>query len=359
MLDAGPALRSDAAMNAAVFAHFRQQIAACRNLGSPFTATVLETALSRLQQASPPAWTFALLGWHGDPQADALALRLAGALHRIVRDGDAALAAAYAAQRIDAALIDAALARHGDVLAQYLQSAPQTNEPQRSAMLLGGFLVIAAETGRPLACREIGASAGLNLLWPDYACDFGDWRYGDPDTAPLILQAGWSGPRPPQAQILLHSRAGCDRAPLDAGNAADRERLLSYVWADQTARLQRIAAALDHAAGQAVTPLQKDAGDFVEAQLASKPADAAFVLYHSIVWQYLPADEKQCITRAMQQAGSIATENAPLAWLRLEAGAAADGAELVLTLWRGDGRAAETRLLGIGDYHGRWMRWHG
>lgn len=344
-------------MTAAVPAHFRQQIAACRNLGSPFTAKVLETVLAMLEQPAAAPWTAALLGWRGDPQADALALRLAGALHRIVRDGDSELAAAYAAGRIDAARIDAALGRHGDVLARYLQSPPQTNEPQRSAMLLGGFLVIAAETGRPLACREIGASAGLNLLWPDYACDFGDWHYGDAATAPLVLQAGWSGPRPPQAQILLHSRAGCDRAPLDAGNADDRERLLSYVWADQTARLQRIAAALDHAAGQAVTPLQQDAGDFVTAQLAARPADAAFVLYHSIVWQYLPADEKQRISRAMEQAGAAATENAPLAWLRLEAGAATDGAELLLTLWRGNGRAAETRLLGIGDYHGRWMRW--
>jgi hypothetical protein len=39
----------------------------------------------------------------------------------------------------------------------------QTNEPARSAGLLGGFLEIARRTGLALRLLEVGASAGLNL----------------------------------------------------------------------------------------------------------------------------------------------------------------------------------------------------
>src|SRR3546814_4370403 len=109
------------------------------------------------------------------------------------------LAVAYAAGRVDAALIDTVFTRHPGLLARYLQGPPQTNDPLRSAVLLGGFLTIAAATGRPLALREIGASAGINLMWDAYAYDFGSWCFGDPLAAPLLLRADWQGPQPPAA----------------------------------------------------------------------------------------------------------------------------------------------------------------
>lgn len=68
-----------------VIAHFRIQSEHCRRLGSPFTAALLDVIAGLLPQR--PAWAAALLAWPGDPQADALALRVAGALHRAVLEG--------------------------------------------------------------------------------------------------------------------------------------------------------------------------------------------------------------------------------------------------------------------------------
>lgn len=333
-------------------AHFRQQADQCRTLGSPFTARLLDLAAERIEAGA--SWATPLSRWAGDPRADALALRLAGALHRAMLDGDAELAECYAARQIDAARLDAALLRHGPLLARYLQSAPQTNDPQRSAILLGGFLQIAQQTGPlPLDICEIGASAGLNQSWFRYAYRFGDWQWGDMARAPLILHADWHGPRPPDGTPLVRHSSACDLAPIDARNPEDRQRLLSYIWADQPERLERVRRALDFAARERIGAVRSTAGDFVAQALQKRQPVSAFVLCHSIVWQYIDPAEQQRITGLMQAAGNAATPDAPLAWLRFESGTATDGGELTLTLWPG----GITQQLAVADYHGRWVRW--
>lgn len=335
-----------------VVASFRDQASYCRALGSPFTGALLDLAAERLQAHAP--WTAPIRTWPGDPRADALPLRLAGALHRAVLEGDAPLAACYAAREISAADLDAALARHTAWLAQYLQSPPQTNDPQRSAVLLGGFLKLAQLCpGLPLQTCEIGASAGLNLSWDAYAYEFGSWQYGEPQTAPLLLRCRWGGSQPPATRPRVIARAGCDVSPLDARSTTDRQRLLSYIWADQPERLARVTLALDHAAACDVTVARGHAADVVAAQLQRRRSNSAFVLYHSIVWQYIAAEEQRRIAATMQAAGRSATARPPVAWLRFEPGRAKDGADLTLTVW--DGRTAEghEERLGTGDYHGR------
>lgn len=358
MSTASPTVDTSAA---AILANFTDQAGYCRALGSPFTGQLLDTIATLLP--GNPDWAAEILAWRGDPRADALALRVAGALHRAVLDGgDAALAAAYDARRIDAPTLDTALRRHQALLDRYLQSPPQTNDPQRSAVLLGGFRSIAARyPGLPLHCCEIGASAGLNLSWDAYSYDFGAWRHNDDAASPLRLAADWQGGLPPQAtELNVQSRAGCDVAPLRANDAADRARLLSYIWADQPQRLQRVTAALAHAQQAGITVETRHADAFLTDALTGFLAQrkaGAFVLYHSIVWQYIAADEQQRITAVLQQAGAEASATAPLAWLRFEPGAARDGADLMLTLWDGGETEGQTQYLAVGDYHGRWVRW--
>lgn len=336
--------------------HFREQAGYCRMLGSPFTGVVID-AIAELLPANP-GWAAPILAWPGDPRADALALRVAGALHRAVLEGDAMLAAAYAAGEIDGATLTAALQRQAGLLAEYLQSPPQTNDPQRAAVLLGGFHTLSACCPNlPLHCREIGASAGLNMSWDDYAYDFASWRHGDAAQAPLHLAADWQGGHPPQASLRVASRAGCDIAPLDVTDAAQHRRLLSYIWAGQPQRLQRVAAALDHARRRQIRVERMNAGDFLARELAQRATTGIFALYHSIVWQYIAAPEQARITALMQAAGKTATSAAPLAWLRLEPGSSKDGADLTLTLWDGAGAGGRTQHLAVGDFHGRWVRW--
>jgi hypothetical protein len=136
-----------------VRASFAEQAFWCERLGSPFTARLCETLGGRLDRSS--AVGRRALDWPGDPRAlaDALALRLCAGLHFMVRDGHAPdLAALYP----PAALPDegALWARIAPLLDDprlevWLDSAPQTNEVGRSAVLMSGLLVVAARFGLP------------------------------------------------------------------------------------------------------------------------------------------------------------------------------------------------------------------
>ncbi len=169
-------------------------------------------------------------------------------MHAIVLSGDdAPLAAAYPPDAADEEtlrrVLPGAIARNDERLAASLASAPQTNETARSGMLLPGLLLIARETGLPLALHEIGSSAGLNLLFDRFHYRFGDAEWGDPASA-VRLQPEMRGTAIPMDGLAnVVSRKGSDIAPVYVKDPADRLRLRSYIWPDQAARLERLDAA--------------------------------------------------------------------------------------------------------------------
>ncbi|RJG43415.1 DUF2332 family protein [Mesorhizobium sp. DCY119] len=343
---------------AAIREHFVHQAAACDALGSPFTARLCRALAASLDRGTKTGAR--VLDWPGHTREDALALRLCGGLHALVLSGaDGRLAAIYPPNDVDEAAIAAALPeaifRNDDRLLAALASAPQTNEIARSGLLLPGFLTIASETGLPLALHEIGSSAALNLLFDRFHYRYGDVEWGDP-ASPVRLAPDMRGkPVPLDGALKVVSRNGSDIAPVDIGIDADRLRLRSYIWADQTARLERIDAAIS-VAGTTPFSLEKaDAADFVKARLAARRSEETFVLFHSIMWQYMPDATKAAIVAELAAAGNAATPHAPIAWLRMEPVSTADKyATLSLTLWPG----GETRHLAHCDYHGRWIAWN-
>jgi hypothetical protein len=123
---------------------FAAQAEACAERGSPFTGRlceVLERSLDRSTEVGRR-----VLDWSGRPDArgDSVPLRLAGGLHALVRRGSARrLAALYPpnpppeAETLGTALAEAIADAEADRLA-WLDRAPQTNEPMRSAPLMAG-----------------------------------------------------------------------------------------------------------------------------------------------------------------------------------------------------------------------------
>ncbi|WP_026790625.1 DUF2332 domain-containing protein [Pleomorphomonas oryzae] len=337
-----------------IFDHFNRQAEACRTMGSPFTARLADLAPRFLDRTTLTGRR--ILAWNGHAGEDAVPLRLFGGLHRLVLTRrDAALAAVYPpAEASDESLstaVSTAIARHDHELHDILMSPPQTNEVGRSAMLLPGFLWLARRFGPKLDILEIGASAGLNLHWDDYAYRYGEARWGK-KKAPIELAPDCDAPPPLDGTIEVVRRRACDLSALDPSDAEHRTRLLSYVWADQTERKARLVAALNHAAARPERVEALDAADFLARELTTPPESGTLrVVVHSIFWQYLADPIRLRIQTAMLRAAEIE----PLAWLRLEADGKTPGAGLIVTLFP----SGEHHVLARGDFHGRWLRWLG
>ena len=338
----------------------RWQANGCRALGSPFSAILLDAAAD--DALGPLDDLFA--AWKdGDFQAhvrDATQLRLLGALHHLVLTGAApALTSQYpeTTPETDApALIAAARAvlnSHRPAIAAFMTSPPQTNEVGRSFCLAPGFMQIAAAFGLPLSLFEIGGSAGLNLRWDRYGYVFEGQAWGDP-ASPVQLANGWRGPAPALHPVTVAARAGCDQSPVDVSQDEPALRLQAYVWADQTQRLARLRGAI--AVARAVpAPLDKaDAADWVASRLAPRRGVCS-VLFHSVMWQYMPDATQAAVRAAIQAAGLAANADSPVAWLRMEPAADSEGfpMELRLTLWPDGGE----RLLATAHPHGAWVNW--
>lgn len=350
--------RASVDRGAGVRAAFARQAELCDMLGSPFTATLCRLCATRLDTTTLVGRH--ILDWRGDPAADALPLRLAGGLHVLVlADQDTNLAAAYPPHPLDAetiwSAVSPALVRHGERLVDTLRFAPQTNEVARSAILLPGFLAVARATGRPLNLVEIGTSAGLNLLWDRFAYLYGTRAWGDA-LSPVTLTPALHGQEPDlggDARIL--DRRGVDLAPIRVSEPDERLRLRSYVWADQHERRARLDGALALAMRAPPRIEAGDAGVWLDAALQARPDDVATVVFHSIVWQYLPPQTQRHIDATLARHGGAATRRRPLAWLQFEGFAGQGPAVLRLTMWP----TGQTQVLAEADFHGRWLNWYG
>jgi hypothetical protein len=344
---------------------FAAQAKACAERGSPFTGLLCDVLGRSLDRSAEVGRR--VLDWSGRPDArgDSVPLRLAAGLHALVRCGRVPrLAALYppdpppGAEALGAALADALSDAEADLL-PWLDRAPQTNEPLRSAPLMAGLLVIAAETGGlPFALHETGASAGLVLVLDRYEHRLGGVTAGVPG-APVRIAPAWDGRPPPAgAPVRVARRRGCDLDPLDVTKPEDRERLLAYVWPDQADRLARVEAAMDVAAADPPRIERAEAAAWTEAALDPDAAEAgvARVLMHAVALQYAPEETTARIAAHAARVGAAATDEAPFAWLRFEADPEfGERGSLRLTLWPG---GAE-RVLALGDTHGEALRWLG
>ncbi|PIE15704.1 MAG: hypothetical protein CSA68_06435 [Rhodobacterales bacterium] len=161
----------------------------------------------------------------------------------------------------------------------------QTNEPGRCATLLP----LLCQLPQPLALLEIGASAGLCLIPDRYTYDYGAQRLAPAGrNAGLVLNCAASATVPlPKTMPEVVWRAGLDSNPLDIHDPEQRAWLETLVWPTETDRRERLKAAMDIAAGEA---LRIEVGDLhsddLDRLVAQAPSDATLVIYHSAVLSY-------------------------------------------------------------------------
>jgi hypothetical protein len=342
-----------------MIAHFAEpselgrQAAVARALGSPFVAAVLEAGERQLHCA--PQTRALIAGWPRDPSAAALAMRFNAALHALARrNATPALAALYRGEHQDFdGAIGAVLAAEDAFIADWMLETPQTNEVGRAAAIASALMAARRRMGLPFELLELGSSCGLNLNLARYAYVLDGVTAGEPDS-PVHIAPIWRGWPPAYAPIDVAAARGVDLNPLDAGNEATRERLLSFVWADQPGRARRLEQALAVARRHPPRVDRGSAAPWLTERLEdAQEAGVCRVVFHSMVLQYLTAEDRQTVVYAIRTAGARATAERPFAWISFEWTPSRSEVQLSLTCWP----SGETSLLATCHAYGDWIEW--
>ena len=340
---------------------FIRQIGWCEALGSPLYRDLLTVAVDDLDAGGAVAKV--VDAFPDDPASAAVALRLMGGVHRLVLMGLAPeLERHYPSVggSPDPATFGAdflaVIGAHIGYLRDALSVAPQTNEVGRCAVLLPGLMFALDRERRDVRLLDIGASGGLNLLLDRYRYEMGSWTWGDPASA-AVITSEWSGPAPATRGFSIVERRGCDLSPIDVTRPEQRLRLLSFIWADQTERFARTAAALDVAVDHPPDVDRASAESWLDHHLRiDPPAGVMTIVQHSVMWQYLPPGMQGQVASVIEEAGGRATRRRPLAHVSFEpppTGYTGDGPILSVTRWPGGG----TQVLASAHAHGAWVRW--
>ena len=243
---------------------------------------------------------------------------------------------------------------HRAAIAELLGSrVVSTNEIGRAACLMPAFARLARQVGG--ACLhfvEVGASAGLLLLWDRYGYDYGDGAIagdaGSPVRIHCRLRIGHPDFRLGKARF--GRRIGLDRHPIRPSEPDDRRWLAALVWPDMPARLAYLRDALELAV-QAPPELRAGDGVALLPEIAAElPSGEPACVYHAFTRNQFDRATRGRFEFALAR---IATTR-PLYHVALEW--ESDTAPLLRLTSRVDGAVQET-LLARCDAHGAWLDW--
>lgn len=182
----------------------------------------------------------------------------------------------------------------------------QTNEVQRCTGLLLAFVEGARRHGgRPLALVEIGASAGLNLLWDRYGYHYeGLGQVGHPGAAVRLAcrVEGETAPPLPQGFPEVASRVGIDLLPIDVDSREATRWVRALIWPEHADRAERFERALHIARASLPKVLAGDAAERLPEVMAELPKDALACVYHSYTLNQCPGGVRERIVEEVRKA---------------------------------------------------------
>ena len=231
----------------------------------------------------------------------------------------------------------------------------QTNEVGRSACLLPAFTLASRMAhGRPLALMEVGASAGLNLLFDRYAYDYGDGVVRGKAGSSVRISCSLRGAgRPPLPELLprVASRVGVDLYPVDVRDPDARLWQRALVWPEHTARARTLRRALDIARSNPPPVEPGDALTVLPSLLKAIPEEAVPCVFHThAIYQFAPQDRERMDVLLAE----LSTPRDLLVRVAMEP---SDAGHSVLSLYIYRHGHQERRRLATCDYHGRWLAW--
>ena len=237
---------------------------------------------------------------------------------------------------------------HVDAIVNLVQSrSVQTNEVGRCSFLMPAFSVVAGDAGRNLALIDVGAGAGLNLLWDRFDYRYSDGsRFGSGRSLVRIdCESEGKMPRIPKQFPGVSYRVGIDRYPVDLGDDEQYQWLQALIWPEHADRMARLAGARRLWLQERPRIEAGDALELLPVLMDETPADAALCVCHSHSLNQFSADARAAFAELL----GTASQARPVYTV------AAEDHDLVV---KRQTRGLSTTLLEAGrNAHGRWVEW--
>lgn len=333
---------------------FRRHVYLCLDVGAPLYADLFGRTADELGAGGELLDLIA--PFRDETEGMLLPLRLMAQVHYWVLRGELPELAAYyptaggtmPAEGAWPKFRAACLERAEELQRLLGDSRVQANYASRCAPLMGGFLLIARQTGLPLRLLEVGCSGGLLLRWD---------QFRDSPWLVSLFEV-----RPPlDGDVRVVERRGCDPNPMDPNTDDGALRLKSFVYADRLAEFGQMEEAIEVCRRVPAEIDQADGGDWLPEQLAVPRPGIATVVYHSLLIDYPTENSLARMGEAILRAAAAASSHAPVAWLRFEAPVGATHEkglptfEVHLALWPG----GDDRLVATAHLWGKQVRWLG
>ncbi|HEX6448792.1 MAG TPA: DUF2332 domain-containing protein [Trebonia sp.] len=226
-------------------------------------------------------------------------------------------------------------ARHRGELVRLLRDgSTQTNEIRRCVALRLGLEHVRRRWPGSVALVEVGASAGLNLLFDRYRYRLNGHDVPGTSDSKVTISCEVRGQEPGGqliAQLIgpppgITSRLGFDQHPVDVAAPAERAWLEAFIWPERTSELATLRAAIDLAlsastlsagtlsAGAAIV-VKGDAVTDTATLLNSLPGSEPVVVFTASLFSYLTADARAAFAAQLR----LAAARRPVAWVFAEA----------------------------------------
>jgi hypothetical protein len=242
----------------------------------------------------------------------------------------------------------------------------QTNEVARCAALLPCLGAVAESVRKPLAVLEVGASAGLNLLFDRYRYAYGaEFETGMADSQVVLRPRIQGRPVPSFAMPEVAWRKGLDRLPVDIMDDDAVRWLRACVWPEQRSRTELLLRAVSAARTSPPAVVPGDVIESLAAVVRSAPEAAALCVVHTAFFSYLP-DRAAFVALLRELAG-----DRPLWWVSGEANglvrelpappAPTDKLSFlygIVPLGTSSAHQAP-RAIALAGPHGAWLEWLG